>query len=281
MVSIVSNSLPVTVIIPCYRCIATIERAVKSVFNQTQAPKQVILIDDYSDDDLTTIKFLKKIKKKYPKLNIQILALKNNQGPGTARNEGWKKANQPFIAFLDADDSWHPNKLELQYSWMKSHPEILLTAHRSFRSSVASYQKKLNHSKNFYPLSFFRLLFFNSIPTRSVMLRRDIQYRFISGKRYAEDYLLWLTIMLDKHPIYFLNLPLSYSYKNAFGDGGLTGELSKVHAGEVETYQRLLKGQKILWTTYIALVAFSNIKYLRRLLSIRYLKLLNAIRGCS
>ena len=50
MGSIVSNSLPVSVIIPCYRCAETIERAVDSVLNQTQIPEEIILVDDFSDD---------------------------------------------------------------------------------------------------------------------------------------------------------------------------------------------------------------------------------------
>ena len=133
----------------------------------------------------------------------------------------------------------------------------------------------------FYPLDVIKFLFFNSIPTRSVMLKRQIQYRFLPGKRYAEDYLLWLSIALDKHPIYFPDIPLSYSYKNKFGDTGLTAHLSKAHAGLVDTYQQLLKDRRILWPTYIVLVAFAYVKYLRRLLVVGCRKLLDASRSYS
>jgi glycosyltransferase involved in cell wall biosynthesis len=270
----VSDYLPVSVIIPCYRCAVTIERAVDSILNQTQLPEEIILVDDFSDDALITISYLKNLKQKYQKFNIQILSLESNQGAGSARNEAWKIASQPYIAFLDADDSWHPNKLELQYSWMKSHPEVLLTAHSSIQLSNDSHQKKFNHSKKFYQLNVIKFLFFNCIPTRSVMLKREIQYKFFPGKRYAEDYLLWLSIALDRNPIYFLGLPLSYSYKNEFGDAGLTSHLSKSHSGLVDTYQQLLKDQRILWPTYIVLIAFVNVKYLRRLLTVGCRKLL-------
>ena len=152
MGSIVSSYLPVSVIIPCYRCAVTIERAVDSVLNQTQVPEEIILVDDFSDDGSATISYLKNLKQKYQKFNIQILSLEKNQGPGSARNEAWKIASQPYIAFLDADDSWYPNKLELQYSWMKSHPEVLLTAHSSMQLSNDRHQKQFNHCKNFYQL---------------------------------------------------------------------------------------------------------------------------------
>jgi glycosyltransferase involved in cell wall biosynthesis len=279
MGSIVSSSLSVSVIIPCYRCAETIERAVDSVLNQTQIPEEIILVDDFSDDGSSTLSCLKNLKQKYQKFNIQILALEKNQGPGSARNEAWKRASQPYIAFLDADDSWHPNKLEIQYSWMNGHPEVLLTAHSSIQLSKVSSQIKFNHSKNFYPLNLIKFLFFNCIPTRSVMLKREINYRFLPGKRYAEDYLLWLSIALDRHPIYFLDLPLSYSYKNEFGDASLTSHLSRAHAGLVDTYQQLLKDRRILWLTCIALITFAYIKYLRRLLMVGYLKFLNATRN--
>ena len=279
MGSIVSSYLPVSVIIPCYRCAVTIERAVDSVLNQTQVPEEIILVDDFSDDGSATISYLKNLKQKYQKFNIQILSLEKNQGPGSARNEAWKIASQPYIAFLDADDSWYPNKLELQYSWMKSHPEVLLTAHSSIQLSNDSHQKKFNHCKNFYQLNVIKFLFFNCIPTRSVMLKREIQYRFSPGKRYAEDYLLWLSIALDRHPIYFLGLPLSCSYKNEFGDAGLTSHLPRAHAGLVDTYQQLLKDRRILWPTCIVLIAFANVKYLRRLLVAGCRKLLNALRS--
>jgi len=264
MGSIVSSYLPVSVIIPCYRCAVTIERAVDSVLNQTQVPEEIILVDDFSDDGSATISYLKNLKQKYQKFNIQILSLEKNQGPGSARNEAWKIASQPYIAFLDADDSWYPNKLELQYSWMKSHPEVLLTAHSSIQLSNDSHQKQFNHCKNFYPLNIIKLLFFNCIPTRSVMLKREIQYRFSPGKRYAEDYLLWLSIALDRHPIYFLGLPLSYSYKNEFGDSGLSSHMWQMEMGELNNYFLLFKTNKMSFFLFFTCSAYSLIKYIRR-----------------
>jgi len=264
MGSIVSSYLPVSVIIPCYRCAVTIERAVDSVLNQTQVPEEIILVDDFSDDGSATISYLKNLKQKYQKFNIQILSLEKNQGPGSARNEAWKIASQPYIAFLDADDSWHPNKLELQYSWMKSHPEVLLTAHSSIQLFNDSHQKQFNHCKNFYPLNIIKLLFFNCIPTRSVMLKREIQYRFSPGKRYAEDYLLWLSIALDRHPIYFLGLPLSYSYKNEFGDSGLSSHMWQMEMGELNNYFLLFKTNKMSFFLFFTCSAYSLIKYIRR-----------------
>ncbi|RMG23518.1 MAG: glycosyltransferase family 2 protein, partial [Methanobacteriota archaeon] len=108
----------VTAIVPCYCCSDTIERAFYSVVNQTVLPKEVILVDDASPDHGRTLSILHGLKQKFNEtLDIRILAFEKNQGPASARNAGWEAATQPFIAFLDADDSWHPRKLEVQYQW--------------------------------------------------------------------------------------------------------------------------------------------------------------------
>lgn len=54
---------------------------------------------------------------------------KLNEGPGSARNAGWDKARCQYIAFLDSDDVWHPQKLECQYRYMEEHPYVWLSCH--------------------------------------------------------------------------------------------------------------------------------------------------------
>ncbi|MDR9769531.1 glycosyltransferase family 2 protein [Acetomicrobium sp.] len=123
--------VPVSVVVPCYCCEDTIERAVVSVMSQTALPGEVILVDDASPDHGRTLSKLQELQERFrDKTHIEIIALKNNSGPSVARNAGWETATQPYIAFLDADDAWHPQKLEIQYGWMKEHPEIALTGHK-------------------------------------------------------------------------------------------------------------------------------------------------------
>ena len=107
---------PVSVIVPCYRCDQTIDRAVDSIVLQSMRPKEVILVNDGNDKG--TQKAIEQTSKKAGKtVCIKIVMLERNSGPATARNEGWNCATQPYIAFLDADESWHPQKIELQYKW--------------------------------------------------------------------------------------------------------------------------------------------------------------------
>jgi teichuronic acid biosynthesis glycosyltransferase TuaG len=123
-------SASISVIIPCYRCSETIERAVDSIAQQTLLPSEVFLIEDASNDNGKTLQFLYLLQKKFQdKFKIEVIPLATNSGPGTARNAGWDKATSRYIAFLDADDAWHPQKLEMQFNWMEAHPEVSLTGH--------------------------------------------------------------------------------------------------------------------------------------------------------
>lgn len=264
-----------SVIIPCYNCSATIDRAIKSVTEQMALPSEIILIDDCSNDNLLTIKAIRNHQKKYKNLNIIILQMPSNKGSASARNEAWNHATQPYLAFLDADDVWHPEKLSIQYAWMKKYPEVFLTAHDSTQIEHSVSFLKIETRIDFLKVNLLKLLFFNYFPTRSIMLKRDIKYRFLPDKRYAEDYLLWLSIALDGHPVYYLDQQLSYSFKNDFGDSGLTSDLFKTHRGEIDTYRQLLSQHKISTLVFFIAVFFAQIKLLRRYIIVFFRKFLS------
>jgi len=255
----------VSVIIPCFCCSKTIERAVDSVLKQTLLPREIILVDDFSNDSGATLQALSEIQNSNPSNLITIIALDKNNGPGTARNVGWDQASQPYIAFLDADDSWHPKKLEIQYGWMMSNPKIALSFHRSHQIELKETLASDLVEFTVKPVTFRSLLLSNCVPTRSVMLRKLIPQRFDSGKRYAEDYLLWLKIAYAEGGIWFADIVLSYSYKNDFGQGGLNSFLYKSHAGVLDTYKKILTDRLISNFTYCVLVIYESIKYMRRI----------------
>ena len=118
---------PVSVVIPCYRCGLTVRRALASIVQQSSRPQEVILVDDASGDD--TWSTLTAFEAAHPGW-VRLVQLPHNRGAASARNAGWAVATQPCIAFLDADDAWHPEKIEIQYDYMKRNPEVLLCGHR-------------------------------------------------------------------------------------------------------------------------------------------------------
>jgi hypothetical protein len=97
------------------------------------------------------------------------------------------------------------------------------------------------------------------------MLKRKIQYRFNPYKRYAEDRLLWLQIILNGYNAARLELPLAYMYKALYGEAGLSSHLWEAEKDELDTYAQLRKMRLLNKVEESALKVFSLLKYLRRL----------------
>lgn len=264
-----SRLAPVSVVIPCYRCGATISRAVSSVYYQSWRPREVILVDDFSGDD--TVVCLSELKEKYPDGWIQIIELDVNDGPGTARNVGWEHATQPYVAFLDADDAWHHQKIDIQTNWMLSNPNVALTGHACIVASSKESADKVTYSyeeSKFQRVSSSQLLASNRFPTPSVMLKRDIVHRFVCGKRYIEDFLLWCEICLDGYDCFRCDLPLVSLFKADYGESGLSGDLWKMEKGELDAYYKLRISRRIGFSSFAFFSIVSLVKYLRRVLLI-------------
>lgn len=111
------NFMPtISVVIPAYNAERTILETIKSVQQQTFSDWEIIVINDGSTD--RTIELLQSISDE----RLKIFSYENG-GVATARNRGISRACGEFIAFLDADDLWTPDKLELQLTALKQHPE--------------------------------------------------------------------------------------------------------------------------------------------------------------
>lgn len=260
-----SKTFPVSVVIPCYKCSETIERAVKSAHNQTWRPYEVILVDDYSED--ATLATLERLRTRFGHDWVKIVPLNKNVGVATARNIGWDSSSteSEFIAFLDADDAWVPNKIELQYSWMDTHKNCAVTGHGAFMVSpnlplpLSSYSPINDFAVTY--ISFKKLLISNPFVTPSFMVRRNISIRFEPNARYAEDYFFLLRIGADGHEITFLNCPLVWVFKE-FGVSGISRNLLKMRLGDLNNYLKLWRLKKINFLTMNFLILFSTLKYL-------------------
>ena len=257
------SAAPISVIIPCYRCASTIWRAVDSVFAQSLSPFEVILVEDCSGDE--TLGVLQSLQRNFPG-RIKIVKIDQNQGAASARNAGWAIASQPYIAFLDADDTWHPKKLEIQYAYMRAHPEVVLCAH-------AHREIKQNDVQNDWKLGDWKeerihkrmLLLVNYFITPSVMLHRDVNHRFAIGQRHMEDRLLWLELVCDGGVIVKLSAELAAIYKSTFGASGLSAQMWSMGKYDLSNYVRLYSRGYINFIDWISLSFFSLLKFARRL----------------
>lgn len=120
----------ISVIIPFYNSVDTIERAIVSVFKQTLLPLEIIIVDDksFAESKAYAMELVEKYKNKKI-IDIKFFSLEQNVGAGEARNYGWSKASGDLIAFLDSDDSWLSNKLEVQSKFFYLDGDLVLCGH--------------------------------------------------------------------------------------------------------------------------------------------------------
>lgn len=255
-------SVDISVVIPCFNCKETLERAVESVCRQTYLPREIILVDDCSDEATRTE--MRRLSEVYTSPRVLIFYSEANRGAAAARNRGWSESSGEYIAFLDADDSWHPQKLEFQVKAIIEKRPNLIGCGFDVCNDVAPYISGVSgfEVNEIKPVT---LLLKNVFPTPGVVLRADLPFRFDPAKRYSEDYKLWLEICLKSGACYKLDAPLVYLYKAPFGASGLSADISKAQAGELDTYKSLFQQGLINRFAFGCLWLFSSIKYARRI----------------
>ena len=254
-------SAPVSVIIPCWHCADTIGRAVASVAAQTLRPAEVILVDDAGGDG--TLAALHAMAAQYGADWVKIIALPGNQGAGAARNAGWDAATQPYLAFLDADDAWFPAKLERQWGWMQAHPDVVLTGHPTQLWQPDAPIPAVPEALSATPVTLRAMLVSNRFPTRSVMLRRDLPFRF-GSRQDTEDYALWLDIVSFGAPTAVLNAVLGCCFRPDASPGGYSGQLWRHERRELFTLARLRDKGGIGGELWLLAALWSLVKYGRR-----------------
>ena len=125
-----NNMIKISVVMPAYQSALFIHNTLRSIVEQTVFPSQVLIIDDGSTDNTCSI--IEEFSKIHPELNIELIR-SSHKGPGAARNIGVQRATSQWIAFLDSDDLWLPNKLEMCLQVILENQEINFFCHnRSF-----------------------------------------------------------------------------------------------------------------------------------------------------
>jgi len=255
----------VGVVIPTYNSAGTIDRALRSVLNQSVSPDEVVVVDDGSSD--TTLQLVEQFMKSVPQMNIRLVKLGTNLGPAIARNTGWDACHSSLIAFLDSDDSWHPNKLEIQLKVIQQHPDHVLFGHKY---AVVNNGVTPTHRPqgNIGGLRYFTLRDFlirNRVSTPTVIVRRTIPQRFPLDHWGTEDFALWTSILAEGKQAVVIDAALTYLYKAAYGQSGLSARMSEMHQGELRALRSLYLSEAVTQPEYILANGWMRLKYLRRL----------------
>ena len=224
--------MKISVIIPTYNRRHTLERAIDSVLSQTFKPFEIIIVDDGSEDGTRNW-----VQEAYPSIKY---IYQSNNGVSSARNKGIISSRGSWIALLDSDDEWMPEKLEDQVIFINENPGSLFchTNEIWIRNGVRVNQLK-KHKK--YGGDIFKYcLDMCRISPSSSLIKKEVFEDvglFDESLTVCEDYDLWLRITAN-YTILFLDRPLIKKY------GGHADQLSRVPEG-IEQY-RIQSLEKIL-----------------------------------
>lgn len=192
MSEIVTQEL-VSIIMPCYNAEQYIKDSINSVLNQTYPHFELIIIDDLSTDNSINI------INSFSDNRIKLIQLTQNGGAGVARNTGIEAAQGRFIAFLDSDDLWRPNKLEVQLNHM---------IEGNYPLSYTQYQKFTQEGKGKLVIppntvTYNELLYCNIIGCLTAVYDTKILGKqFMPLIRKRQDMGLWLKILAQGHTAY-------------------------------------------------------------------------------
>jgi glycosyltransferase involved in cell wall biosynthesis len=198
----------VSVIVPAYNRAHLIGRALESLRVQTYRDFEVVLGDDASTDDTVAV-----ARRACPDLKVARLSV--NRGASSARNAAIRESRGRFLAFLDSDDEWLPEKLAVQMAYLETHPEVAVCAcayrkqWRDGRTSLvpaphpADLTKALHSALDFHGAS-------TPVVRREVL--DDVGYQD-EDLRILEDW-DWILRISQKHRIDVLDEPLAVIHEN-------------------------------------------------------------------
>ena len=182
----------VSIITPVYNSEKYLSEHIRSVQAQTHANWEHILVDDCSSDESETL--IKSFQKEDSRIKYH--RLDTNSGAGIARNKAIELSEGKYIAFLDSDDQWYPEKLEKQLSFMQENDY-----HFTFTDydMVDEAGKELNKRVRCKPvLTYNKALYKNPIGCLTVIY--DVGFfgkQYMPSIRKRQDYALWLQVVTN------------------------------------------------------------------------------------
>ena len=236
--------------------------AIDSCLNQRLKPHEVIVVDDASSEHPVE-SLRQRFAAECDSGLLKLITLSRNRGPSAARNTGWDAATGDFVAFLDADDRWNEEKLEVVDAWLTENPNIDWLAHDYAVGQAEPEKGEAAPAR----LSLRRLLVSNPGQTSSVVLRRSPVQRFDEGMRHSEDYDLWLRIAAAGHGCYFSPARLTELGRPQLTAGGLSENRRAMRSGEMRAFLHLIAARPVLAPLLPVLLAWSLLKHFRKAIS--------------
>ena len=235
----------VSVIIPAYNAESYLAETIESALAQTAPPAEILVVDDGSTDRTA------EVARGFEARGVRVLR-KANGGPASARNEAIRHSTGEYLAFLDSDDLWVPDKLEAQLAFLELRPDVGLTygQARMFRDTEAG--RVFEQTIGFTEAPSLRLLLYGDfIPNSTVVIRRACvdAVGLLNERREliaVEDYEYWMRIAL-RFPIAGLSRPLAL-YR--LREGNLMGDGADIDKGvrlSIEALREIERQAPAIW----------------------------------
>ena len=266
-----SNILPkgpaVSVVMPVFNVAPFVKLAVRSVLDQTFTDLEMVVLDDGSTD--RTVEALQPLSDDRLRVVRQV-----NAGSSAARNAGLEQTTAPYIAFIDGDDLWAPQKLAIHIEFLQAHPDVDLSfSHSSVIDENGASTGRLSRPVHGY-ISFQELLIENVVHNGSAVVARrealDKAGWFDVNLRSAVDHDLWLRMALERpNNIYCIPQVLTF-YRMREGQitkdwrrmeqawGVLIEKMRRLAPAEVGAVE--MKARSNLYR-YLAYIAYENDQY--------------------
>ncbi|PMH74783.1 hypothetical protein BCU59_02390 [Vibrio cyclitrophicus] len=251
-----------------YNAESVVLRAIKSVLNQTVSVDEIIIVDDGSSDNSVNIiqRFLADNDYKH----ILVLTKKNG-GASSARNYGISKAKNEIIAFLDSDDEWVSNKLELQLDFFLQ-DDVVLVGGNHFEERVEYILFKKAQDIN--EIKIDELLFKNFFQTSTVITKKSVALRFggfNEKQRYAEEGQFYYNVSTYGKMIHLNRQLVIYDGgdKFGFGESGLSANILEMEKGELRNLKYAYSNLNVSLFSYLQACSFSILKFIRRFIMVK------------
>lgn len=237
--------MKISVVIPAYNAQNTIARAIQSVLNQIRPADEMIVIDDGSSDNTAQAagSFGEKVT----------VIRQTNAGASVARNKGIEASHGEWIAFLDADDEWLPEKLQLQVGHLREHPELKWTYSNFFRKEPDDRPLQLAHvsdklqeqlTNNIFH-DYFRAYADGGYAWTSVLIiHREVFKQtgmFEVGMKRAQDNDLWFRIGYQYPQVGYLPQPLAIYHLDTPGSSTKINDQVDFMISLVQRHEELSK----------------------------------------
>lgn len=183
------NNELISIITPCYNAARFISQTIESVQKQTYKNWEMIIVDDCSTDNS------EQIVKHYSENDkrIRFVKLDSNSGsPAAPRNRAIQEARGSILAFLDADDLWKPDKLEVQLNILLNNNYDIVYSNGEMVDEGNRYIRTIKKTEC---VDYVRTLKHDELSCSSVMLKKSLIDGFSFEKQMMEDYIFWLQVL--------------------------------------------------------------------------------------